>query len=314
MNNAMRKNKPKIQIATIIVNYRSEERTINYVKEELVKVTTPHIIVIINNSATIESNQKLVENLKGELVTDISIVRNCENNCYIIPQIMNLGFAKGNNLAATFSMKHFDITYFLFTNNDIRFVERNVVEKLIYRINIFPNIALIGPQVIGIDGRHQSPEPYISFWNRYVWMYWSTPFLSLNRKEKLFKLDYSDNAKEGIHYKISGSFFLMKSQDFISCGMMDPNTFLYGEELILSERLRCINKYCYYYPQVSIIHEHSLTISSHLSNSKRSMLLFESESYFYRKYKNFSSISIFLGRSSFKFYLFLNNLLKSRMH
>ena len=295
-------------LSIIIINYKNEEKTINYVKEELVKVTIPHIIVIINNSATTESNQKLVKNLNGELVTDISHVKNCENKCYIIPQIANLGFAKGNNLAVKFSMKHFVITYFLFTNNDIRFVENNVVEKLIFRIKTLPNIALIGPRVVGIDGRHQSPEPYLPFWNRYVWMFWTTPFLSLKRKEMLFSLDYSDNAKEGIHYKISGSFFLMKSKDFISCGMMDPNTFLFGEELILSERLRRINKYCYYYPQVSIIHEHSQTISSHLNNSKRQLLLFKSESYYYKNYRNISSLSIWFGRSSFKFYLFLKKL------
>lgn len=299
-------------LSIILINYKDEEKTITYVKDELVKVAVPHIIVIVNNSATLESNQKLVKDLNGLLITDISDVRKCENNCYILSEVINLGFAKGNNLAVTFSIKHFDITYFLFTNNDIRLVENDVVEKLIFRINTLPDIALIGPKVVGIDGKCQSPEPYMSFWSRFVWMYWSTPFLSIQRKEKIFKIDYSDNAKEGIHYKISGSFFLMKSQDFILCGMMDPNTFLFGEELILSERLRRINKYCYYYPQVSIIHEHSQTISSHFSNSKRQMLLFESESYFYKNYKNISFISIWFGLNSFKSYLFLKNLFKSR--
>jgi len=104
-------------LSIIIINYKNEEKTIAYVKEELIKVTTPHIIVIVNNSATVESNKKLVKDLNGELITDISVVPKCENNCYIISEKTNLGFAKGNNLAATFSMKHFEITYFLFTNN-----------------------------------------------------------------------------------------------------------------------------------------------------------------------------------------------------
>lgn len=298
-------------LSIIIINYKNEEKTISYVIEELVKVTTPHIIVIVNNSATIESSQKLVKDLNGELVTDISVVRKCENNCYILSEIANLGFAKGNNLAARFSIKHFDITYFLFTNNDIRFVENDVVEKLLFRIDTLPDIGLIGPKVVGIEGKCQSPEPYVPFWNRYVWMYWSTPFLTLQRKEKIFKIDYSDHAKEGIHYKISGSFFLMKKQDFILCGMMDTNTFLYGEELILSERLRRIDKYCYYYPKVSIIHEHSQTISSHFSETKRQLLLFKSESYYYKNYKNISFIAIWFGLNSFKSYLFVKNLFKS---
>lgn len=295
-------------LSIIIINYKNEEKTITYVNEELVKVTTPHIIVIVNNSATIESNQNLVKNLNAVLVTDISVVRKCENNCYIISQIDNLGFAKGNNLAASFSMKHFDITYFLFTNNDIHFVDTDVVEKLIVRINTLPDIALIGPKVIGIDGRYQSPEPYTSFWNRYVWMYWLTPFISKKKKKKIFKLDYSENAIEGCHYKITGSFFIIKAIDFLNCKMMDPNTFLYGEEVILSERLKEIGKKAYYFPEVTILHEYSQTISTYLDRKNRISLQFESECYYYSTYKKVSQISIFIGKFSVNCYLKLKRI------
>lgn len=43
----------------------------------------------------------------------------------------NLVYAKGNNLGANFLLRHFDIDYFLFTNNDLRIVDVDVVEKLI---------------------------------------------------------------------------------------------------------------------------------------------------------------------------------------
>ena len=207
-------------------------------------------------------------------------------------------------MGVEFATKHFDINYILFTNNDIRFLNCNVIEALISKLDSLNNeIALIGPRVIGLDGKNQSPEPYYPFWNRYVWMYWLTPFLSSSRKGKFFKLDYSQTAKEGIHYKIMGSFFIVKKIDFLSCGMLDPNTFLFSEEVILTERLNSIGRKVYYYPDVAVLHEHGMTISNHLDKKKKLLTQFISESYYYSCYKNVSELSIFIGRLSVNLYL-----------
>jgi GT2 family glycosyltransferase len=289
-------------LAVIIVNFKDEKRTISYLKEELAKVQTPHLTVIVNNSATVESNNKLIESLNAILVTDIQI-KPIESECYIISELANLGFAKGNNLGAKFCLNHFTINHFLISNNDIRLINEDVVEKLIIKLDSEDNVGLIGPKVIGLDGKNQSPEPYISFWKRWIWMYWLTPFLSSTKKRELFMLDYSQQAIEGEHYKIMGSFFIVKALDFLHCGMMDSNTFLYGEEVILSDRLRKINKNSYYLPEVAVLHEHGQTISQHLNSAKSMKLQFRSESYYYQKYRGISSISILLGKLSLLLYI-----------
>lgn len=289
-------------LTVILVNYKGEMKTITYIKEELSKIQIPHLIVIVNNAATQESNDTLLHNLNATLVTDINI-KPIDSGCYVISCEDNLGFAKGNNLGADFSMKHFDISHIIFSNNDIRFIENDVVEALIKKIDSLPNIGVIGPNVIGTDGRKQSPDPYYPFWNRYIWMYWLTPFLSKKAKNKLFKLNYNQEALEGIHYRVMGSFFLVKSIDFVHCGMMDPNTFLFSEEMILSERMNSIKRYVYFYPKVTVLHEHNQTISKHIIQKKQYLIRFKSESYFYRKYKNVSLISIFLGKVTYLLYL-----------
>lgn len=295
-------------LGIIIVNYKNEKKTISFVRNVLSFVNLPSIVIIVNNEASSESNKILVSELEGELITDISKTPNSQS-LYVISNPENLGFAKGNNIGVEFAIKYFDISHILFTNNDILFINENIVESLIIKLeSLGDKIALIGPRVLGLDGRNQSPEPYISFWNRYFWMYWITPFLSTKKKCRLFKLDYSNNAIEGIHYKISGSFFLVKSKDYIACGMMDSNTFLYGEELILSERLKNIDKFCYFYPTVSILHEHCQTTNSHLSNDSRQTLRFKNECYYYRKYMKVSGTSIIVGRFSLKFYMFLKKI------
>lgn len=295
-------------LAIIIVNFKNESKTISYIQNEIVKIDLPNIVVIVNNSATSESDSILTKGLQSELIIDITKTPS-KNSRFVVSHPENLGYAKGNNLGVAFAIKHFDITHILITNNDIRFISNNAVKSLINKLSsLNDDIALIGPRVIGLDGKDQSPEPYYSFWSRYVWMFWLTPFLSSNKKIKLFKLNYSQLATEGVHYKVMGSFFIVKKTDFVSCGMMDANTFLFSEEVILSEKLNMIGKKVYYYPEVVILHEHSQTISSHLNTKKKILSQFSSECYYYRTYRKVSKLSILIGKFSILCYLKLKKI------
>lgn len=294
-------------LSIVIINYKDEDRTIAYVQDEISKIQCPHLTVIVNNSATVESDNCLVNKLNGMLVTDVT-QKPESSKCYIISSPDNLGFAKGNNLGAEFSVTHFTISHFLFSNNDIHFIDSDVVERLLDKLDSLNTVGMIGPKVKGLDGKNQSPEPYCSFWNRFIWMYWLTPFLSSDKKSKLFNLNYSQDAQEGEHYKVMGSFFIVVAADFINCGKMDPNTFLYAEETILTERLKAINKKVYYYPQVAVLHEHGKTINQHFKTNNSMKLQFESESYYYRTYKSVSSFSIALGYLSLILYIKLKSL------
>lgn len=295
-------------LATIIVNYRSESKTIDYVKNELGKVSLPNIVVVVNNAATPDSDTLLATELNAEIVYDIEIPINKDTKLFILSHPDNLGFAKGNNLGATFIMKYFAVKYLLFSNNDIRLITDNAVERLIKKLEELRNVGLIGPRVIGLKGENQSPEPYYPFSLRYFWRFWLVPLLPKKLGGKLLKLDYAEKAEEGIHYKIMGSFFVVKAADFITCDMMDPNTFLYGEEIILTERMRRINREVYYYPLVSVLHEHGITISKYENVKRMRRLQFESESYYYRKYRNTNHIAIKLAGISLNLYSLLKGM------
>jgi GT2 family glycosyltransferase len=291
-------------LAIIIVNYKNEKKTIDYIKNEVCKVVVPHIVVVVNNSATEQSNHELCVALDVELIFDTSQTINKKSKYFVIAHSDNLGFAKGNNLGADFCYKHFDVDYFLFSNNDILFTDDNVVEELIKKMESNREIGMIGPNIVGHDGERQSPFPYASFWDRYFWMYWLTPFMSKKFKNKIFQLNYSDEAKEGYHYRIMGSFFMVRSIDFKNCGMMDPNTFLFGEEMILTERLYRVNKKVYYLPSVSVLHDHNQTISKFIDQKRQYKIRFVSESYYYQEYRKVGNLSLLIGK--FSYYLYLN--------
>ena len=169
---------------------------------------------------------------------------------------------------------------------------------------------MIGPEIVGLDYKRQSPEPYQNIWNRYVLPDMCSPFISKKKKREIFKFDYSEFATEGFHYRIMGSFFIMKSKDYIDCGGMDPNTFLYAEEMILSERLSQIGKGVYFYPKVRVIHAHGQTTKEHFSLIKGKMLRFDSDAYYYHNYRGTDRVQILFCRFLYKKFLQLKSLLK----
>jgi len=260
-------------IAAVVINYRNEDKTIAFVRDEMVKISSEHAVVIVDNGSTAESEKAL-----KDAFSDVS------DRVVVVPSSENLGFAKGNNLGAELARDRFDPKYLLFANNDIRLQDADAVDRMAEKLSQLPDAAMIGPKVIGLDGHLQSPDPYMSFWKRHIWRYWSNLFLSKKRKSKVFMDEYSDHASEGFHYRLSGSFFMMNASDFFACGEMDPATFLYSEELILSERLKRIGKKVYYYPEVSVVHEHGFTTTRYFDKVRIREMMFESECYYYRTY------------------------------
>lgn len=285
-------------LSIVIINYRQEALTIRFVKNELSKIQLLHKTVIVNNSANGESNELLCQEL-GAVLVDGSSNIDKDKGVFVLPFSDNLGFAKGNNHGAEFCRKKFDSEYILFTNNDILIKGNDTVEKLIQKIEEHPEVGIIGPKVIGLDGNLQSPFPYVSYWKRHIWMYWSTLFYSAEKKKKVFQFDYQEKAQEGFHYYVMGSFFLVRASDFYKCGMFDPHTFLYAEEPILSERMAAIGKRVYYYPSSEVIHEHGATTGK-FAKDKRSDWQLESENYYYLTYKHISRFLILMGTLTHK--------------
>ena len=257
-------------IGVIVINYRSEAKTIDFVKTELRRISSEHAVVIVDNGSTDESLGRLTEAFREE-----------SGNVKLVASRENLGFARGNNLGAETARRLFRADMLLFANNDIRIVEPDTVERMAAKLKSLDEAGAIGPKVIGPDGRLQSPEPFVSFWDRHIALYWRSLF---RPKCSAPWEDWSQTAGEGFHYRISGSFFMVRTSDYFECGGMDPETFLYSEEMILSERLKRIGKRVYYFPEVSVVHEHGATTKKHYDKVRIREFKYRSEKYYYRTY------------------------------
>ena len=274
-------------VGIVVVSYRSADRTAAFVLEELSKVEIPHSIVVVDNGATPEEAEALAARLPGVKVIAAD----------------NGGYARGNNIGARWLRENVRPTHILFANDDVRLASDGVVEALVDKASGNPEIGAIGPEVVGLDGLRQSPEPYMGLWKRYVWMRLCTPFLSKARKRKVFCLDYPEEAAEGFHYKLSGSFLLVDTEAFFQAGMFDENTFLYAEENILSERLSRIGKGCWFCPSVRVVHEHGKTVNAHYPGDCPALLQFRSMAYYYRQYRGYSRLSTGLAGLIYRSFL-----------
>lgn len=263
-------------IGVVIVSYKSDDLTVRFVQEELSKVSSPLQVVVVDNGASEAEAEALQRRIPEAVVLPAE----------------NKGFAVGNNIGIRYLLEHGKPERILLTNNDITLVSDRVVETLDAALGAHPEAGIAGPEVLGPDGRRQGPEPYQGMWKHYFWMYVLTPFLPRKTKRRIFRLDYADQAVEGLHDKLTGAFFLADTKSFVRAGMFDEGTFLYAEENILSDRLASIGKGCWFCPSVRVLHAHGQTIKKDYNSRKQDLLQWESMSYYYRKYRGYSVISV----------------------
>ena len=269
-------------VGIVIVSYRSDDLTVRFVREDLSRISVPYRVVVVDNGETGSSALQ-------EKLPDVTVLVS-----------ENRGYASACNLGAEWLRDRVHPESVLFCNNDLRFQSDRVVETLCETLSAHPEVGAIGPCIVGPDGRRQSPEPYRGLWNRYVWMYVLTPFLSRDRKTRKFQLDYAEKASEGYHYKLMGSFLMVRAEAFFEAGCFDEQTFLYAEEPILSERLSRIGKRCWFCPSVTVVHDHGAVIGSSFKRTETDWMQFRSMAYYYRRYRGYPAWEISLVRMLYR--------------
>lgn len=261
-------------IGIIIINYNNYKETVTYIKEELSKIKMNKKIVVVDNSHSSNEFDNLTTYCKG--IKDL----------YLLEAKDNLGYAKGNNLGVKFLLKRYELDFLLFSNTDIQIYDDDVLEYLIEKMDENTNVASCNPKIVSPDGKvAQSPFKYLPFHKVFVLKKLLYPFLKKKIENGLWS-DLINNASEGLYYRLSGAFLLVKKQDFLNAGMFDEKTFLFAEESILAERFKRIGKFSAYYPDKKIIHEIHGTIGKFNESDQISKLMLESNFYYQKNYKN----------------------------
>lgn len=308
----------------IILDYLSAEETISYIHhlcEKTKKVHEPISYVVIDNSVNPSNFECLskafttIEKLEWS-GSELEIKAIDDKKLYLWANVENNGYARGNNAGARIALDFIESDYLLFTNNDLVVLDDLLDLDRLIQEQKKKDVAIVGPSIIGKDGKKQNPYIEKSLFLRWGLEYLLYPFARIV-PESCRSGDLLDNFTSNPVFRVMGSFFLISSSSFWLVGGFDPKTFLFAEELILAKRLQRAGLFVHYVDSVHLLHNHSTSINKYYSKTERLKQRFNSEMYYYQNYTGVGKIGILLIRSIFLCYLIRKSVIvkiRNRLH
>jgi len=265
----MLSNKPnelKLELSIIILSYNTKKLTVETI-ESVYKSTNLKIsqfeIIVIDNNSTDDSALAVLELVKKY------------KNLQFIQSNINLGYSKGNNLAAKKAIG----TYLLFLNSDI-VVHRNAIDKLLEFSKQQKNDFFAGGKLLNSDGTPQpSCGPFYTLFIIFGALFLRGDYWGLTRS--------SPNKNKYIDW-VSGACLITKKETFEKLRGFDEGIFMYMEEIDLLYRARLLKIYTHFIADAVFTH-----LGSASSNGKSYPIqqVFSGFTYFYKKH--YSVISIY---------------------
>lgn len=263
-------------VGIIILNYINWEVSYKCVNSILKSTNNINYhIYIIDNASPNECPEKIMSLFK--LNPQITFIKSNENN----------GYSAGNNIGIKEALKD-NCNQILISNSDIVFLNDSIL--LMKETLKEKSIGIVGPKLIGIDGKTQQPSMCIK--TRLKEKYLARTFLRhiFKGTDNKYNCRDLDLGKPAIVHSVSGSCFMMSKECALEITPFDENTFLFQEELIIGIQMEKKGLKTMYNPLCEVIHEHG---QSTKSIKALSFIFFvESEIYYCRKYLNASLISI----------------------
>lgn|GEM_PF-484323 len=281
-------------LGIVVVVYKSRADTVAFVCRQLPQIGCPFRAVVVDLDCAPDATRQMAAECGAE---PYGGEPNPRQPVLFLNSPENLGYARGNNLGAELLLRHFPgIRWLLFSNNDIEIPGPETLSQLITQLQRLPDVACIGPRVLGLDGQDQSPlyEP-IPLAEVTCMELFSPPVCRLFMPRPR-RPGPPGPPREGYCYTVMGCFLLVRAEDFVAAGRFDPGTFLYREEEILSERLLRLRKRAYFLPSAVVRHHGGKTISRYIDYGQVNRLHFESTCYYYRNYRQANDLQIALLR------------------
>lgn len=307
----------RTMLTFILVDYKSAEATIKCVSHYVEKCQNAKqqiSFVVVDNSVDEENFKNLSSaweqvsksEYEGSVLEEKKIAG---RRLFLWKNTSNAGYAKGNNAGAKIAAEFLDSDYFVFSNNDLLVLDSELSLDLLVQEASLPQVAAIGPSIVGKKSESQNPYCEKSFFLRWGLEYLCYPFSSCLPK-KWKSGDLIEKFEKNPVFRVMGSFLLIARKKFEEVDGFDPNTFLFAEEMILSKKLQARGYETHFVPSVHLLHNHSEIIGKKYDYSRKLMLRFESEAYYYRTYAGVGPLQIAVVRLILKSYIIRKKIAK----
>lgn len=227
---------------------------------------------IINNDYLNETEIIIVDNKSEEYdLTLLKIIKKDFPKIDIIFNDENIGYFKGLNVGIEYLTKKTpDVEIIIIGNNDLVFPSE-FINSLKENKSLFDNHAVISPDIITLDGKHQNPHSIkgASKIREIIYDLYYTNYnlalliLYIAKKTERFtdRKDEMSYDKAQIIYQGYGACYIIGPLFFKHFDKLWAPTFLMGEEYFLSEQLAKKHLHIYYEPKIKVDHHDHATIS-----------------------------------------------------
>ncbi len=276
------------RFAFVILNYMTKSETEKCV-ESIINVCKKYeyMIYIVDNN----SPDKSGESLKNEY--------NKNKKIEVILCNENLGFANGNNVGFVKAKNEFNADFIILCNSDTVILSNNFCKQIEnkYASDTF---AVMGPKEILPDGTCyplnnnyptiESTQKNIKIIkkklranNNYLYAKYYNFTLKLKSliKKHIKNNTISNKLNPDVEYKnlVLHGFFLIFSKIYIDkFDGLDNRTYFYGEEDLLSIRLKKENMISLYFPSIEVLHnKNSATIARNKDLKNRNNFIYSNQ-------------------------------------
>lgn len=272
----------RVETCIIILNYNTYSTTIKCV-ENILDYDSIDKIIVVDNKSTDDSYQKFVERFSN--IDKIDILQTDRNG----------GYAYGNNFGIKYAVKEYCPKYFFISNPDVSVSERTIKGIVDFykcysnteKIGIISALAITKGGRAFVAGKLPSFKDDIILSIGLLYKFFGDP--TEYDKEYLFSKEY---AKVDV---LPGSFFFISSEALQNINYFDENTFLYGEERILSYKLIKQGYENYLLTNFSYYHNHGDSINKSISSHLEQYILIQkSRKYYHACYLKSPRLKLFL--------------------
>lgn len=231
-------------IDILVLNYNDAVTTTSFVNSVKDYSCVRKILVVDNHS-------------KDNSLECLKVLEN--NKIIVVDSGANRGYGAGNNFGVRYLRNHYQSEYILLSNPDV-IVEEKVLIELEKFLRHNNDYAIVAPFMLNAKGVKQYNT---AFRIPSKWEYILSIDLLLSKIKGSFYYKNIEKEKESVKDvgSVTGSMFLMRTEDMLAYGMYDEKVFLYCEELILGMKMQEACKKIALLPNLTFIHNHSVSIS-----------------------------------------------------
>jgi GT2 family glycosyltransferase len=255
----------KSKVGVVVLNYKNYSDTIECL-ETLAAVDYPNLeTVVVDNDSGNGSLDEIAAYLRVAGRPFFELREDALDSAVKRPEVLHLvqasknwGYAVGNNIGIRLLLER-DAGYIVILNNDTM-VEPGFIQPLVDYLDDHPEAGAVGPLILDTQGG----------------IYWMCArrrpligdfFFRLGVGRKLFphnrwlrrdtyEGELSLDGPKEVEV-LSGSCMMLRGTFLRDTGLLDENTFLYAEEIIIYERLTAMDLVSVIVPASRVVHKHA---------------------------------------------------------